>query len=206
MREFVLASRNAGKLAELGALLQPLGWRPRLLSEFSDGAAEETAPSFVENALLKARYAARVSGLPALADDSGLEVAALQGAPGVRSARYAGEGASDADNNRKLLAALEGLPAAGRAARFVCTIAWLRHAEDPLPLLAIGTWAGRIAEAPRGDGGFGYDPLFFDPVAGRTAAELTPDAKQRRSHRGRALRALLRQLQAEQTTGGDRDD
>lgn len=192
--EIVLASRNQGKLAELQDLLTPLGCRLRLLSDFSDGAAEENAPSFVENAIAKARFASRVSGLPALADDSGLEVAALRGAPGVRSARYAGTDGDDAANNRKLLQALHGKPTESRAARFVCVIALLRHAEDPIPLLAQGFWQGRILDAPRGSGGFGYDPLFFDPALGRAAAELSPQEKRAASHRGQAMRSLLAAL------------
>lgn len=197
MSAVVLASRNAGKLAELTELLAPLGWQPRLLSDFSEGAAAEAAPSFVENAIAKARFAAQASGLPALADDSGLEVAALGGAPGVRSARYAGEAADDASNNAKLLAALDGRPEAERAARFVCVVALLRHAEDPVPVIAQGFWEGRILEAPRGDGGFGYDPLFYAPERGCSAAELSATDKGQLSHRGRALRDLVARLQGQ---------
>ena len=194
MREIVLASRNAGKLAELQALLAPLGYRLRTIAEFADDAAEEPAPSFVENAVLKARHAARRSGLPALADDSGLEVAALGGAPGVRSARYAGETARDADNNARLLQALQGVPDAQRGARYFCALAWLRHADDPVPVIAQGQWRGRIADAPRGDRGFGYDPLFWVETHGCTAAELAPALKNRLSHRARAAAALLQAL------------
>lgn len=194
--EIVLASRNPGKLAEMQALFTPLGLRLRLVSEFSDEAAEETAASFIENALLKARHAARLSGLPALADDSGLEVAALRGAPGVRSARYAGDQASDADNNRKLLEALQGLPQLQRRARFVSVLALLRHADDPVPLLAQGFWSGEILQAPRGDGGFGYDPLFFVADQGCTAAELPAELKNRLSHRAQAAQSLWTQLRA----------
>lgn len=194
MTDLVLASRNAKKLKELQALLAPLGYRLRLVSEFADEAAEETAPSFVENALLKARHAARVSGLPAIADDSGLEVDALHGAPGVYSARYAGEPSDDAANNAKLLQALRGVPSERRTARFVSALAMLRHAEDPTPVIALGYWPGRILEAPRGSQGFGYDPLFLVPPLGKTSAELTPAVKNRLSHRGRAMRALLKQL------------
>lgn len=196
MSTLVLASRNAGKLAELRALIAPQGWTAQLLSEFVDGAAEEDAPSFVENAIKKARFASAASGLPALADDSGLEVAALDGAPGVRSARFAGDAASDADNNAKLLKQLAGVPAAQRAARFVCVVVFLRHAEDPVPVIAQGFWEGRILEAPRGAGGFGYDPLFFVPESGCAAAELDAAAKRRMSHRGQAMTALLAQLPA----------
>lgn len=201
MRELVIASRNAGKLDELRALLAPGDWQPRLLSELSDGAAEETAPTFVENAIAKARFAAAVSGLPALADDSGLEVAALGGAPGVRSARYAGEEADDAANNARLLAALADRPEAERGARFVCVVAFLRHAEDPVPVIAEGFWEGRILEAPQGEGGFGYDPLFFVPERGCSAAELSAADKGRLSHRGRALRALAERMPREAGEG-----
>lgn len=197
MTDLVLASRNAKKLKELQALLAPLGYRLRLVSEFADEAAEETAPTFVENALLKARHAARVSGLPAIADDSGLEVDALQGAPGVYSARYAGEPSDDAANNAKLLQALKGVPAVQRTARFVSALALLRHADDPTPVLALGTWPGLILDAPRGANGFGYDPLFWVPSLGKTSAELAPALKNCVSHRGRAMRVLVKQLRAD---------
>jgi len=188
--DVVLASRNAGKLDELAALLAPLGWRLRLVSEFTDEAVEEPAPTFIENALLKARQAARVSGLPAVADDSGLEVDALDGAPGVRSARYAGDQASDADNNQKLLAALKQVPDARRGARYVCAMVYLRRADDPVPVIAYGQWHGRILHNPRGHGGFGYDPLFGIDDGHHSAAELDAAAKQRLSHRGKAARHL----------------
>jgi len=197
MTDLVLASRNAKKLKEMQALLAPLGYRARLVSEFTDEAAEETAPSFIENALLKARHAAKVSGLPALADDSGLEVDALKGAPGVYSARYAGEPSDDAANNAKLLQALAGVPAAQRTARFVSALALLRHAEDPTPVIALGTWPGLILETPRGVNGFGYDPLFLVPSLGKTSAELAAATKNRISHRGQAMRALLKQLRGQ---------
>lgn len=189
--DVVLASRNAKKLREMQALLAPLGWNLRLVSEFTDEAAEETAPTFVENALLKARHASLVSGLPAIADDSGLEVSALRGAPGVLSARYAGEPSSDAANNAKLLDALLGLPEDQRAARFVCVLAFLRHASDPIPVLAEGLWNGRVLDAPRGANGFGYDPLFFVPDQGCSSAELSPELKNRISHRALATERLL---------------
>jgi XTP/dITP diphosphohydrolase len=194
LRSVVLASRNGKKLAEMQALLAPLGLQLRLVSEFTDEAAEETAPSFVENALLKARHAAHVSGLPAIADDSGIEVAALHGAPGVHSARYAGAHGNDDANNRKLLAALAGRPAAERAARFVCALTYLRHADDPVPVIALGLWSGRILEAPRGVNGFGYDPLFWVPEHDCSSAELDPALKNRISHRARAVAALIAQL------------
>lgn len=190
-RELVLASGNAGKLAEIARLLEPLGLVIRTQTEFGITPPEETGLSFIENAILKARHAARLSGLPALADDSGLEVDFLNGAPGIYSARYAGEDGNDAANNRKLLDALEGVPAGQRSARFRCVIALLRHAEDPMPLVATGTWEGRILEAPRGEGGFGYDPLFLPAGLERTAAELDKAEKNRLSHRGQALQALL---------------
>ncbi|HET8881451.1 MAG TPA: RdgB/HAM1 family non-canonical purine NTP pyrophosphatase [Solimonas sp.] len=192
LTELVLASRNAKKLKEMQALFAPLGIALRLVSEFSDVEPDETGSTFVENALIKARHAAQVSGLPALADDSGLEVAVLRGAPGVRSARYAGEPSSDAANNQKLLAELRGKPDAARAARFVSVLALLRHADDPVPLLAHGFWNGRILEAPRGANGFGYDPLFFVAEHACSAAELAPDVKNRISHRARASAELLR--------------
>lgn len=190
-KTWVLASRNRGKLRELEALLAPLGVQLRLVSEFTDEAAEETAPSFVENALLKARHACRVSGLPAIAEDSGLEVDALKGAPGVYSARYAGEPSDDAANNAKLLEALRGVPAAQRGARYLSLVVALRHAEDPVPLIAQGEWRGRILEAPRGNGGFGYDPLFAPLDAEGSVGELSAEHKNRLSHRGKALQALL---------------
>ena len=188
--EVVLASRNDGKLAEMQALFAPLRWKLRSIAEFCDDAAEEPAPSFVENALLKARHAALVSGLPAIADDSGLEVAELEGAPGVRSARYAGDDASDVDNNRKLLAALKSVPDERRGARFVCLMVYLRHAEDATPVIAMGSWRGTILHNPRGANGFGYDPLFLVPDLKRSAAELDAEVKNRVSHRGKAARHL----------------
>lgn len=194
MSAVVIASRNAKKLAELAALLAPLGHVPQLVSAYSDEEVAEIAPSFIENALLKARHAARVSGLPAIADDSGLEVDALHGAPGVHSARYAGEPSNDAANNAKLLLALRDVPQAKRTARFVSALVWLRHADDPVPVIAVGTWAGRILEAPRGSQGFGYDPLFWVESYQKSSAELAPAVKNRISHRARAMRALLRQL------------
>lgn len=194
MADLVLASRNRKKLVELEALLAPLGYRLRLVSEFSDVEPEESAPTFVENALIKARHAARVSGLPAIADDSGLEVAALGGAPGVHSARYAGRHGDDAANNAKLLAALAGVADDQRGARFISVLALLRHADDPVPLIAFGAWPGQILDAARGQQGFGYDPLFLDPEAGLSAAEMSAEAKNARSHRARAFAALLAQL------------
>ena len=191
MGALVLASRNRKKLIELESLLAPLGYQLKLVSEFSDVEPEETAPTFVENALIKARHAAQVSGLPAIADDSGLEVGALGGAPGVYSARYAGTQGDDAANNAKLLAALAETPDEQRDARFVSVLALLRHADDPVPLIAFGAWPGRILREPRGANGFGYDPLFLDLESGQSAAELCAADKNTRSHRARAFAALL---------------
>ncbi|TRX73594.1 RdgB/HAM1 family non-canonical purine NTP pyrophosphatase [Pseudomonas mangiferae] len=188
--QLVLASHNAGKLKELQAML---GARVTLRSvgEFSQVEPEETGLSFVENAILKARNAARLSGLPALADDSGLAVDALGGAPGIYSARYA-DGQGDAANNAKLLAALADVPDAARGAQFVCVLALVRHADDPLPILCEGLWQGRILHQARGDHGFGYDPLFWVPERDCSSAELAPADKNQISHRARAM-ALLRQ-------------
>jgi len=166
-------------------------------SEFTDKNAAETGMTFVENALLKARFAAGVSGLPAIADDSGLEVDALEGAPGIHSARYAGPAATDADNNLKLMAELEAVPQAARAARYRCAMVYLRWPLDAAPLIAQASWEGRILRAPAGVHGFGYDPLFEVPGSARSAAQLDPAEKNRISHRGQALRLLLLALQRE---------
>jgi XTP/dITP diphosphohydrolase len=192
----VLASGNAGKVREFNQLLA--GEHIEVLPQSSFGVpeAEETGLTFVENAILKARNAARHTGLPALADDSGIEVDALNGAPGIYSARYAGTGASDEDNLRKLLDALEGVPEEERGARFQCVIVYLRHAEDPTPLICQGTWEGTILAAPRGANGFGYDPIFYVPDQDASSAELPPETKNRLSHRGQALRKLLEALRA----------
>lgn len=193
-RKLVLASNNQGKLSELGELLAPLGLQLLPQGELGVAEAEEPAVTFVENALLKARHAARETGLPALADDSGLAVDALGGQPGVRSARYAGVDASDEDNLHALLQALTDIPGADRNAQFHCVLVYLRHADDPTPLICHGRWPGRILEAPRGQGGFGYDPVFFAPEFGCSAAELTREQKGSVSHRGRALHLLVEQL------------
>ena len=187
----VLASSNPGKLAELSALLDPAGLCVVSQDVFGVEPPEETGFTFVENALIKARAACAATGLPALADDSGVVVDALEGAPGVRSARYAGGGASDTDNVAKLLEALEGVGPPGRGAAFVCAIVYLRHVRDPCPIVCEGVWHGRILDAPRGAGGFGYDPVFFIETLGRTAAELTRSEKNAVSHRGQALAQLL---------------
>lgn len=192
--KLVLASGNAGKLRELRALLAGDGFELHAQSEFGVVDIDETGLTFVENALLKARHAARVTGLPAMADDSGLCVDALGGAPGLYSARYAGAHGDAQANNRKLLGLLGDLPDAQRDAHFHAVIVLLRHAEDPQPLIAEGSWHGRILHAPRGGGGFGYDPVFFDPVQGASAAELDPALKNRISHRGQALAALRERL------------
>jgi XTP/dITP diphosphohydrolase len=195
-RRIVLASSNAGKVREINQMLAGHGLEVLPQSEFGVPDIEETGLSFVENAILKARNAARHAGLPAIADDSGLEVDALGGAPGIYSARYAGPGAGDEANLRKLLADLEHVPDEARTARFQCLMVYLRHADDPTPLLFQGTWEGRITRAPRGANGFGYDPVFFVPTHGCTAAELAPEEKNRLSHRGQALQRLVAALAA----------
>ena len=189
----VLATGNAGKQRELAALLAPRGCELVLQTSLGIDSAEETGTTFEANALLKARHAARLSGLPALADDSGLEVDALQGRPGVYSARYAGEHASDADNLALLLDELTGVPEALRAARYRCVIVCVMSADDPAPLIAAGSWEGRIATNPRGNGGFGYDPAFIAAGEERTVAEMSAGEKNAVSHRASALRALLKQ-------------
>jgi XTP/dITP diphosphohydrolase len=189
-KEIVIATRNEGKLAEMQALLAPLEWKLRPLTEYSADAAEESAPSFVENALLKARYAALVSGLPAIADDSGIEVDALGGAPGVHSARFAGDQATDSANNQKLLRELKGVPDEKRGARYICVMVYLRHPEDPTPIIAQAMWRGTILHNPRGNGGFGYDPLFYVADQKASAAELDAVVKNKISHRGKAAKHL----------------
>lgn len=196
MSTVVLASSNPGKVREFNELLADRHIEVVPQSQFGVRDAEETGLSFVENAILKARNAARHTGLPALADDSGIEVDALEGAPGIYSARYAGSGAGDRANLEKLLAALEGMPEAGRSARFQCLMVYLRHADDPTPLICQGTWEGRILSAPRGSNGFGYDPVFFVPTHDCSAAELEPAVKNALSHRGQALRQLVAALTA----------
>lgn len=194
----VLGTNNRGKLSELRAMLEPLGFDVRPLSEFTKEVPQESGLTFVENAILKARHAARLSGLPAIADDSGIEVEALGGAPGVYSARYAGENASDEANLRRLLVELEGRPMHERAARYCCALAFLRFERDPFPILAQASWTGRITLKPRGTGGFGYDPIFELPDLGLTAAELPAARKNELSHRGEALRQLVEHLRADE--------
>jgi XTP/dITP diphosphohydrolase len=193
----VLASNNAGKVREINALLAEEQIQVVPQGELGVEEAEETGLSFVENAILKARNAARHAGLAAIADDSGLEVDALGGAPGIYSARYAGAGASDLDNLTKLVEALRDVPDEERTARFQCLMVYMRHAEDPTPAICQGTWEGRILLAPRGENGFGYDPVFFVPEEGCSAAQLPADTKNRLSHRGQALRMLVRLLRGE---------
>lgn len=199
MNEIVIASGNAGKLREIAGILAPLGIRAVPQSAFDVPDCPEPHLSFVENALAKARHASRHSGLPALADDSGLCVEALGGAPGVFSARYAGEPGSDARNNDKLVAALQGV--ADRRAHYTCVMVYVRHADDPEPVIAEGRWHGEIVDAPRGVNGFGYDPYFLLPAFGKTAAELDEDAKNAISHRGQALRDLVGKLKAQERVG-----
>jgi XTP/dITP diphosphohydrolase len=194
MKRLVLASSNPGKLAELQPLLAGAGYELVAQGALGVSDAVEDGRSFIENALIKARHACATTGLPALADDSGLVVDALGGAPGLLSARYAGVHGDAAANNRKLLEALRDVPGEKRGARFVAVLVLLRDADDPLPLIAQGLWEGRMLEAPRGTRGFGYDPVFFDPALGRGAAELEPETKNRVSHRALALAQLRRLL------------
>lgn len=194
MKQLVLASGNAGKLEELRAMLAHLPLRILAQGELGVEDVPETGLTFVENALIKARHASAVTGLPALADDSGLIVDALGGAPGLYSARYAGSPTDAAANNAKLLEAMREVPAGQRAARFYAVIVLLRHPEDPQPLIAEGSWEGEIAFEPRGNGGFGYNPVFFDREYGMTAAQMDAATKNRLSHRARALEQLREQL------------
>jgi len=196
MRKVVLATSNAGKAKELGEMLAGLDMQ--ILSQASLGVpeAEETGLTFIENAILKARNAAAHAKLPAIADDSGLEVDALDGAPGIHSARYAGAKATDQDNLQKLLKAMQDVPDLARSARFRCVIVYLKHAADPAPFVAEGVWEGSILRAPKGPHGFGYDPLFWVPEKGSSSAELPPEVKNQLSHRGRALAGLLSHFRA----------
>lgn len=194
MKKIVLASGNAGKLREFQQLLSGCGFDVLPQSDFFSASVEETGLTFVENAILKARYACEKTGLPALADDSGIEVDALNGRPGIYSARYARVGANDADNNAKLLAELQGVPGEKRTARYHAVLVFMRHAQDPTPILCHGIWEGIILTEPCGDGGFGYDPLFFVPTHNCASAELSKDEKNRISHRGKAMQELLQKL------------
>ena len=198
-REYVLASGNQGKLREMVAMLKPMGFIVRPQSDWQVPEAEETASTFIENSLLKARQAARYTGLPSIADDSGLVVPVLKGEPGIFSARYAGEDADNEANKRKLLTELSGRHGADRNAYFLCAMVLVKSVDDPAPLLAVGRWYGHILHSEQGQGGFGYDPLFGISTAlidgkQRSAAELAPADKSRVSHRGQALRELVRQL------------
>jgi XTP/dITP diphosphohydrolase len=194
MKRIVLASGNPGKIRELTELLRPIGAEvvPQSLWQLEE--CEETGLTFVENAILKARNAARHTGLPALADDSGIEVDFLRGEPGIYSARYSGPEGDDRKNNEKLLAAMQGVPPEARSARFRCVMVFLEHAQDPSPIITEGSWEGRIAAAEAGARGFGYDPLFYLPDRGCTSAELPDIEKNRLSHRGQAVRAMVERL------------
>ncbi len=193
-KRIVLASNNAGKVREINQLLQNSGIEVLPQAQFDIEDAVEDGLTFVENAIIKARHAAKLSGLPAIADDSGIEVDALDGAPGIYSARYAGEGSSDEENLRKLLNALKSVPEEQRNARFQCLMIYMRHAEDPTPIICQGTWEGRILTAPQGENGFGYDPVFFVPEEGCSSAELDAATKNSLSHRGKALQQLVKRL------------
>jgi XTP/dITP diphosphohydrolase len=194
MNKVVLASGNKGKLKEFGDMLAPFNIEVVPQSEFNVPEAEETGLSFVENAILKARNAAEHTGLPAIADDSGIEVDYLLGAPGIYSARYAGEQASDQENLNALLTALQGVPEKERAARYQCVLVMMRHSKDPTPLIVQDSWDGAILTEPTGQGGFGYDPIFWSPEHKCSAAELSKQQKHEISHRGKAMRALLAQF------------
>jgi XTP/dITP diphosphohydrolase len=194
IKRVVLASGNAGKLREFSELLATTGLTLARQSDFGIVPPPETGTTFLENALIKARNAARISGMPAIADDSGIEVDALGGAPGVYSARYAGEDASDEDNLSKLLGALAGQPPAKRTARYRCVIVYVNSAEDPAPLVGEGAWEGRLIDTRRGNNGFGYDPAFVPAGDTRTVAEMPQDEKNLQSHRGQAMRAFLAQF------------
>jgi len=194
MQKVVLATGNAGKVRELASLLNDFGLDVVAQTELGVESAEETGLTFIENAIIKARHAAQVTGLPAIADDSGLAVDALGGAPGIYSARFAGADASDQQNLEKLLVELQDVPDSERQAQFHCVLVYMRHADDPTPLVCHGSWQGTIARAPAGNGGFGYDPIFVVPEAGKTAAELSADEKRAVSHRGQAVKLLLEAL------------
>lgn len=197
MQKVVLASGNRGKLQEMSDILAPYGWEVHAQSEFFSEEAEESGLSFIENAILKARFAALKTGLPAIADDSGIEVHALKGRPGIYSARYSAdevEQVSDESNLQKLLKELSGVPEGARQASYYCAMVYVEHAEDPTPIVGLGRWYGEILHAKRGDGGFGYDPVFWVEELGKSAAELPKEQKNQISHRAQALNALLMQL------------
>ena len=193
-KRIVLASNNAGKVREINQLLENSGIEVLPQAQFDIEDAVEDGLTFVENAIIKARHAAKLSGLPAIADDSGIEVDALDGRPGIYSARFAGEGSSDEENLHKLLNALKSVPEEQRSARFQCLMVYMRHAEDPTPIICQGTWEGRILTAPQGENGFGYDPVFFVPEQNCSSAELDAATKNSLSHRGKALQQLIKRL------------
>lgn len=196
MTQIVLATGNKGKVRELGNMLAPLNISVVPQSDFDVPDVPETGTTFVENAIIKARHAAKLTGLPAIADDSGLEVAALGGAPGIYSARYSGEGATDQSNIDKLLQTMSDIPDGKRQARFVCVLVYLQHSEDPTPIICQGFWDGEITFTQSGREGFGYDPIFMAPSHHCTSAELSKEIKNKLSHRGQALQALIPQLKA----------
>ncbi|GAM64479.1 nucleoside 5-triphosphatase rdgB [Vibrio ishigakensis] len=193
-QKLVLATGNQGKVREMASLLADFGFDVRAQNEFNVSEVAETGTTFIENAIIKARHAAKETGLPAIADDSGLEVDFLQGAPGIYSARFAGEGASDQQNLDKLLQEMQGVATEERSARFHCVLVYMRHAEDPTPIVCHGKWEGRILEEAHGENGFGYDPVFFVPEDGCASAELAPQRKKELSHRGKALTQLFQEL------------
>ncbi|OLQ86940.1 non-canonical purine NTP pyrophosphatase, RdgB/HAM1 family [Vibrio panuliri] len=194
MSKIVLATGNQGKVREMADLLSDFGFEVLAQSEFNVSDADETGTTFIENAIIKARHAAQETGLPAIADDSGLEVDYLKGAPGIYSARYAGQGASDEDNLNKLLNAMQGVPEEQRSARFHCVLVLMRHADDPTPIVCHGKWEGRILTEAQGENGFGYDPIFYVPEDNCSSAQLEPARKKQLSHRGKALKALFSAL------------
>ena len=196
MQKIVLASNNKGKVREFGEMLSTLNMEVIPQATFNIEDADETGLTFVENAIIKARHASAIAGLPAIADDSGLEVDFLNGAPGIYSARYSGEGATDEKNLLKLLDALKDVPEEKRTARFQCVLVYMRHAEDPTPLICQGTWEGIILTEPQGENGFGYDPVFYVPTHNCSSAQLSSDEKNVLSHRGQALKKLLTALKA----------
>ena len=198
MTDLVLATGNQGKVKEMATLLSEFGFNVKPQSDFNVIDADETGTTFIENAIIKARHAAQITGLPAIADDSGLEVDVLNGAPGIYSARYAGENASDSDNIDKLLAAIKDVPAKNRTARFHCVLVYLRHANDPTPLVCHGVWEGLLLSERYGDNGFGYDPIFWSPEMQCASAQLSPEQKKQLSHRGKALTQLFSELKARQ--------
>ncbi|OCG18074.1 non-canonical purine NTP pyrophosphatase, RdgB/HAM1 family [Gilliamella sp. HK2] len=197
MQKIVLATNNQGKVNELQRLLADAGFDIVAQSQFNVPDANETGLTFIENAILKARHTAKLTGLPAIADDSGLSVDALGGQPGIYSARYAGEHGNDQSNNQKLLDALNNVPKEKRTAYFYCALVFMRHENDPTPIICLGKWHGLILTEAQGDGGFGYDPLFYVPELGCTAAQLTKEQKSQISHRGQALKQLISKIKTE---------